>query len=73
MSSETLGIIFDSALIVMLSAALIYGFVLNRKINSLHQSRKELGKLFMQFDGTIIKAQKSLNNIPASLICLCNS
>lgn len=63
MNSETLGVILDAALIVMLSAALIYGFVLNKKINSLHQSRRELGKLFMQFDSTIIKAQKSVSDL----------
>ncbi len=63
MSSEFLGIALDVALIAMLSAALVYGFVLNRKINSLHQSRRELAQLFLQFDSTIIKAQKSVADL----------
>lgn len=63
MSTESLGIVMDVALILMLAAALVYGVVLNRKINSLHQSRRELGKLFMQFDSTIVKAQKSVSDL----------
>jgi len=63
MNAESLGIILDIALISLLCAAIIYGFILNKKINSLHQSRRELGQLFMQFDNTIVKAQKSVSDL----------
>ncbi len=63
MNAESLGIVLDVALIALLCAAIIYGFILNKKINSLHQSRRELGQLFMQFDSTIVKAQKSVSGL----------
>lgn len=63
MSTETLGVALDIALIVLLAAAFVYGFMLNRRISSLHQSRKELASLFHNFDNTILKAQKSVQEL----------
>ncbi len=56
-------IILDFIIIFLLATAIIYGFVLNRRIGLIHRSRKELADLFRSFDGTILKAQMGIEDL----------
>lgn len=55
--------IVDFAIIFLLSIAIVYGIILNKKINIIRDSRKELASLFKSFDGTILKAQYGIEEL----------
>lgn len=55
--------ILDFVVIFLLTIAIIYGFMLNRKINLIHESKKELANLFKSFDNTIVQAQKGIEEL----------
>lgn len=55
--------ILDFVIIALLLVAIVYGFVLNRKIMLIKDSKKELANLFKSFDDTILKAQKGINDL----------
>ncbi len=55
--------ILDFIVITLLVIAIVYGFMLNKKINLIHESKKELANLFKSFDNTILKAQNSVKDL----------
>lgn len=55
--------ILDLIVIFLLVTAIFYGFLLNRKINLIKDSKRELAKLFKSFDDTILKAQQSVDEL----------
>lgn len=58
-----LTIILNFIIIFLLVIAIIYGFILNKRINLIRQSGKELSHLFRSFDDTILKAQNSIEDL----------
>jgi len=50
-------------IIFLLVTAIIYGFVLNKRIKLIRESGKELTNLFRSFDDTILKAQNSVGDL----------
>ncbi len=55
--------ILDFVVIFLLIIAIIYGFILNRRILLIQNSKKELANLFKSFDNTILKAQTSIDDM----------
>ena len=55
--------ILNIIVIVLLTLAIIYGFILYRRISLIQESKKELANLFKSFDNTILKAQKSIEEL----------
>lgn len=55
--------ILNFIVIFLLITAIIYGFILNRRISLIHDSKKELANLFKSFDNTILKAQTSVRDL----------
>jgi hypothetical protein len=58
-----LTIALNFVIIFLLVTAIIYGFVLNKRINLIRESGKELSHLFRSFDDTILRAQKSVEDL----------
>lgn len=58
-----LTIALNFIIIFLLVTAIIYGFVLNRRINLIRDSGRELSHLFRSFDGTVLKAQNSIDDL----------
>lgn len=55
--------ILDFIVIFLLITAIVYGAILNKRIKMIHESKKELANLFKSFDGTIYKAQTSIEDL----------
>lgn len=55
--------ILDFTVIFLLIVAIIYGFVLNRRIMIIQEGKKELANLFKSFDNTILRAQNSIEDL----------
>ncbi|MCE3232571.1 MAG: hypothetical protein K0R98_828 [Rickettsiaceae bacterium] len=55
--------ILDFVVISLLIIAIIYGYILNRKIVLIQNSKKELANLFKSFDDTILKAQIGIDDL----------
>jgi hypothetical protein len=55
--------ILNLVVIFLLIVAIIYGFILNRKIVLIQNSKKELANLFKSFDNTILKAQIGIDDL----------
>lgn len=58
-----LTIALNFIIIFLLVTAIIYGFVLNRRIKLIRESGRELTYLFRSFDNTIVKAQESVGEL----------
>lgn len=58
-----LTIILNFIIIFLLVVAIMYGFVLNKRINLIRQSGRELSHLFRSFDDTIFKAQNGIEDL----------
>ncbi|MDB2414747.1 DUF6468 domain-containing protein [Rickettsiales bacterium] len=55
--------IMDIVIVSMLSVAIFFGYRLSQKVNVIQSSKKELANLFKSFDDTIIRAQKSVDDL----------
>jgi hypothetical protein len=55
--------ILDFIVILLMIVAIVYGFILNRKIVLIQNSKKELSNLFKSFDNTILKAQIGIDDL----------
>jgi hypothetical protein len=55
--------ILDFVIIFLMVVAIVYGFILNRKIVLIQNSKKELANLFKSFDNTILKAQIGIDDL----------
>jgi|GEM_PF-3595691 len=58
-----LTLILNFIIIFLLVTAIMYGFVLNRRIRLIRESGRELSHLFRSFDDTILKAQESIEDL----------
>ena len=58
-----LTLVLNFIIIFLLVTAIVYGFILNRRINLIRNSGKELADLFRSFDDTILKAQVSIDDL----------
>lgn len=58
-----LTIALNFVIIFLLVTAIIYGFILNKRINLIRESSKELSHLFRSFDDTILRAQKGIEDL----------
>ena len=58
-----LTIALNFIIIFLLVTAIIYGFILNRRINLIRESSRELSNLFRSFDDTILNAQNSVEDL----------
>ncbi|MEM7617698.1 MAG: hypothetical protein AAF195_04895, partial [Pseudomonadota bacterium] len=56
-------IILDIALIILLITALIYGFILNRRIAIFKKTKSEFGQLIKHFDKLASKTEANLAEI----------
>lgn len=65
--------ILDLIVIFLLVIGIVYGFILNRKIVLIQDSKKELADLFRSFDNTILKAQLGIDQLKESSHELTNS
>lgn len=60
--------ILDLVVAVLLVVAIAYGFVLNKRIMLIQDSKKELANLFRSFDDTILKAQAGIDALKNSSV-----
>lgn len=58
-----LTIALNFVIIFLLVIAIVYGFILNGRINLIRNSGKELITLFRSFDDTILRAQNSVEDL----------
>ena len=58
-----LTLILNFIIIFLLVVAIMYGFVLNKRVKLIRESGRELSHLFRSFDNTILTAQKSVDEL----------
>lgn len=56
-------IILDLVVVVLLLATIVYSFILNSKINKLHNSKKEFINIIKHFDQTVTKTEANITEI----------
>ncbi len=58
-----LTIVLNFIIIFLLVTAIVYGFILNKRVKLIRESGRELSYLFRSFDDTILKAQNSVEDL----------
>ena len=61
-----MSILLDSFLVVLLSMAIGYGFILNRRIMALRKDQKSLDKLATKFAEATIRAEQSIMKLKST-------
>ncbi|MEQ8442027.1 MAG: DUF6468 domain-containing protein [Alphaproteobacteria bacterium] len=67
MVGDTLGIILDIALMVMLGVAVFYGVRLNRQVAAIKSGRAELEKLIREFGTATDRAESALADLKSNV------
>ena len=67
MVGDTLGIILDIALMLMLGVAVFYGIRLNRQVAAIKSGREELEKLIQEFGTATDRAEGALQELKSSV------